>query len=69
MKLSVIVPIYNGADAVENSVNTILRHYRERNTDCELIVVDDCSTDDTEVRLKDLQVLNPELRVVRNLKN
>lgn len=69
MDLSIIVPIYNGANSVDNSVNSILRHYRERNTDCELIVVDDCSTDDTEVRLKDLQVLNPELHIVRNLKN
>jgi dolichyl-phosphate beta-glucosyltransferase len=69
MHLSVIVPIYNGADTVGHSVNTILRHYRERDPEFELIVVDDCSTDDTEVKLKDLQVLNPELRVVRNLKN
>lgn len=69
MSLSVIVPIYNGADSVEHSVNTILKHYRERDTEFELIVVDDCSTDDTEMRLKDLQPLNPELRVFRNFKN
>jgi len=42
--LSVCVPVYNGARYLEESLNSLLD---QDFTDCELVVVDDCSTDDS----------------------
>ena len=69
MRFSLVIPIYNGAATVEDNVHTVVHHFRERHADFELILVDDCSTDDTAVKLNNLQGLYPELRVLQNLKN
>lgn len=43
MKLSVIIPVYNEIDTIEE----VLRRVREIDLDKEIIVTDDCSTDGT----------------------
>ncbi|NLN77553.1 MAG: glycosyltransferase family 2 protein [Armatimonadetes bacterium] len=43
MKLSVIIPVYNEIDTIEE----VLRRVREIDLDKEIIVTDDCSTDST----------------------
>lgn len=48
MKLSVIIPVYNEMDTIEE----VLRRVREEGTDKEIIVVDDCSTDGTREFLR-----------------
>lgn len=45
-KVSVILPVYNGADYLEESIKSIMG---QSFSDFELIIVDDCSTDETPV--------------------
>jgi len=44
IKFSVIMPAYNAEDSIEESINSILN---QTYTNYELIVIDDCSTDNT----------------------
>lgn len=64
VKVSVIVPAYNASAFLRQSVESILS---QTFTDFELIVVDDCSTDDTPAILA--SYTDPRLRVVRNPHN
>lgn len=43
--ISVIIPTYNRAKTIERAIDSVLQ---QTYTDIEVIVVDDCSTDDTE---------------------
>ena len=43
-KVSVIIPVYNGMEFIERSIKSLLE---QTLTDFEILVVDDCSTDDT----------------------
>lgn len=49
MKLSVIIPVYNEADTIEETLARVRRVQLEK----EIIVVDDCSTDGTRELLHD----------------
>lgn len=42
--VSIIMSVYNGADFIEETINSILK---QNYSEFELIIVDDCSTDDT----------------------
>ncbi len=63
-RVSVIMATYNGARTIRASVNSILSQTLR---DLELIVVDDCSTDDTLAVLA--TIADPRLRVLRNERN
>ena len=52
MQLSVIIPVYNASDYINDSVDQILEYLENLNLEYELILVNDGSTDDT------LNVLN-----------
>ena len=58
--VSVIVPTYNAAELVERAIRSILdQDYRP----LEVLVIDDCSTDDTAARVGRLAA--PEVRLIR----
>lgn len=46
MKLSVIIPVFNGADTIAFAIESVL--YQNVNFDFEIIAYDDCSTDNTK---------------------
>lgn len=50
--VSVIIPSYNREDTIERSVRSVLNQTYK---DLEVIVVDDCSTDNTEAVVKSIQ--------------
>lgn len=52
MRVSVIMPMYNESDYVEEAVNSILRQTYE---DFEFIIIDDCSTDDSAEKVKNIK--------------
>lgn len=65
-KVSVIVPNYNHAPFLKQRVVNILdQTYR----DYELILLDDCSTDDSLNIIKEFQVKNPRIRALINERN
>ena len=65
MRLSVIMPCYNEAE----SLPEILDKVRAITIDKEIIVIDDCSSDDTPNVLANQQRNDPNLRVVRHERN
>lgn len=63
---SVIVTAYNQSDDIKRAVESVLN----QTVKCfELIVVDDCSTDNTPDVLKALSENHPEMKVIRHSKN
>ena len=52
MDLSIVIPVYNGQDCVRRSLDSILALQMPARR-LEVIVVDDCSTDQTRAVLED----------------
>ncbi|MCL5103445.1 MAG: glycosyltransferase family 2 protein [Armatimonadetes bacterium] len=61
MKLSIIIPVYNEIDTIEE----VLRRVREEGTEKQIIVVDDYSTDGTREYLR----AQPDLILIENERN
>lgn len=64
MQLSIVIPAFNEARTIANTVNTITNYFKEKGIAIELIVVDDGSKDDTLGVLKSLDY--PELKIIEN---
>jgi glycosyltransferase involved in cell wall biosynthesis len=64
--LSIVMPAYNEAESVEMSVREWHGAVASKISGTEIIVVDDCSVDDTAVILSRLSSELPALRVVRS---
>ncbi len=63
-RISVVIPTYNRPELLNNSINSVLSQtYR----DFELIVIDDCSSDNTPDVLEGFR--DERLRVIRNSSN
>ena len=69
MQLSIVMPAHNEAAHIEQCVvewyECVLAHV----PDAELLIVDDCSTDDTAHRLRSLEQRLPKLRVLQTPSN
>ena len=63
MKVSIIIPVYNE----QNTVRTVLDNVLTLPIEKEVIVVNDCSSDDTEAILKKMR--HPDLRVIHGIEN
>jgi len=61
MKLSIIIPVYNEADVVENVIADLKKELAGLNLETyEIIAVNDCSTDATPEKLKQI----PEIKII-----
>ncbi|QPN63443.1 glycosyltransferase [Synechococcus sp. CBW1004] len=65
-KVSIIVPAYNAENSIGKCVDSIIQ---QSLFDIEIIVVDDCSTDETPRILTDLDKQHKRLRVITNEEN
>ena len=64
--ISIIISAYNRGKSLLISVRSVQnQHFKN----IEIIIVDDCSTDDSSVYLKDLLETDPRIRVFTHLKN
>lgn len=61
--ISVIMPAFNSAESVTHAANSILRQSWKN---LELIIIDDCSTDDTWQKVKKLAQLDKRVKIFRN---
>ena len=61
MKLSVLIPVYNEAQWLETIVFKVLTQHVEGVASKELILVDDCSTDDSPAMIKKLKEKHPNI--------
>ena len=66
--ISIVVPVYNAAPYIENTVQMVLQQTYQ---DFELILVDDCSTDNSVALLEELleQRKDVRLRLVKKERN
>ncbi len=64
--VSIIMPAYNCADFIEEAVASVRS---QTYTDWELIIVDDCSTDNTPALLAELSAQDARIRCLKNETN
>ncbi len=67
--VTLVMPAYNEADIIESAVREWHAEVVARLPGAELIVVDDCSTDETGAVLDHLATVVPALKVVRPARN
>lgn len=65
-KVSVCIPIYNGADYIEGALNSVLQ---QKYPDFEIIIVDNCSTDQTVTLAAELSLQSPKIHLYQNEQN
>lgn len=68
MLLSIIIPVYNGADRIARCLNSIWEQGLDED-DYEVICVNDCSSDRTVEVLQQIQQQHPNLKVLTNDEN
>jgi glycosyltransferase involved in cell wall biosynthesis len=65
-KISIILPVYNGAEYLAESIESVIN---QTYANWELIIVNDCSTDDTLAIASDYAVNDDRIKVYSNSKN
>ena len=60
--VSVVMPLYNAANTIRESINSVLR---QTHSDFELIVVDDCSTDDGSKIVEDMARIDTRIKLIQ----
>ncbi|MDP6558586.1 MAG: glycosyltransferase family 2 protein [Candidatus Binatia bacterium] len=69
MELSVVVPVYNEEESLEPFVKEVLGVVSAIGKECEVIIVDDGSTDRTYPILSDLHERDPRIKILRLKRN
>lgn len=69
MRLSVVLPCYNEEANVRSTVEEVAAWADAQPFECEIVVVDDGSSDRTPVILGELVPVHPNIRVVRHREN
>jgi dolichyl-phosphate beta-glucosyltransferase len=69
MKLSLVIPAYNEAARIEQSLAQIFSYLAEVSQPAEIIVVDDGSTDTTGEKVQAMAARRPNLRLLRLPRN
>ena len=69
MKLSIIIPLFNEREYINNVICSCLQERVDGITRCEIIVVDDCSTDGSDEIVRDLAARHENVTVVTHHKN
>jgi len=67
--LSLVVPVYNGADRLPSSLEQLRDFLRAQPYSSELILVDDCSNAETRAILEEFASTMGEVRLIRNEEN
>ncbi len=62
-KISIVLPTYNGQKYIKKSIESVIEQTFQ---DWELIIVDDCSTDDTFNIVSEYQKYNSRIKVIHN---
>lgn len=65
-KVSIVLPTYNGEKYIRESINSVIN---QTFTDWELIIVDDCSNDNTSIIVEEYVKLDNRIKVIHNKVN
>ncbi|WP_391088899.1 glycosyltransferase [Vibrio sp. NH-UV-68] len=68
-KLTVIVPVYNESDSLNNSMSSLLEALEQVEWDCRLLLVDDGSQDDSWTKIDSLVTRNSYVTAIKLSKN
>jgi len=66
LMISIVLPTYNGSKYIEETIKSIIKQTYNK---WELIIVDDCSTDETPIIIKKYINLDKRIRSVRHVEN
>lgn len=66
MKISVVLPVYNGSENISNAIESILNQTFQ---DFELIIVNDCSTDNTLEIIQRYSARDGRIKIINNCVN
>jgi len=64
--VSIIMPAYNASDTIIDSIDSVIRQTYKN---WELIIIDDCSTDNTFNIIRNYQEQDSRIRIIKNNKN
>jgi glycosyltransferase involved in cell wall biosynthesis len=64
--ISIVLPTYNGANYIRTSIESCLR---QTLTNFELIIVNDCSTDNTATIIEEYAAVDNRIRIIHNTQN
>ncbi len=64
-KISIIVPLYNGNLTIRSTIRSI---QNQNMSEIEIIIIDDCSTDNSLEIIKKLKKEDKRIKLIRNLK-
>lgn len=67
--VSVVMPVYNEEGIIERTVRDYYSEIVDKIPGSEMVIVDDCSTDNSPLILKDLSEELPNIRVMRTQEN
>lgn len=67
--LSIVYPMYNEKDNIRTAVSEALRVGLTITHDLEVVIVDDCSIDESGDIANDIAVAHPEVKVVHHVRN
>lgn len=67
MKLSIIMPVFNGEKCIEKSIKSVLN--QKTNYEYELIIVNDCSTDNTKLIIEKYIEKHDNIKCITNFEN
>ena len=69
MDITIILPCYNEAKNIRNTVEDVISWLSESHIDGEVIVVDDGSVDDSAAIVKEMMRDHPQLKLIQHKKN
>ncbi len=69
IKYSIIIPVYNSERTIDLLISRIIEVFRSISDDYEIILVDDCSKDDSWNKLKSLHAKNDRIKVIHFIQN
>ena len=65
-KISIIIPVYNGEKYLNYSIKSI---QRQKMKEIEIILIDDCSNDNSLILIKQFMKYDQRLRLIKNFEN
>jgi glycosyltransferase involved in cell wall biosynthesis len=66
MKVTVLLPVYNAGPPIDAALESVIR---QKFADYEILVIDDCSTDDSLQRIRRDEARHPRIRVIAHPTN
>ncbi len=66
---SIVIPVYNSESTLNILCNRIIHVFEDLSLDYEIILVDDCSRDNSWNILKDLHAKNSKIKIIHLIKN